>query len=225
MSPSVEHGGKAFEKSGAAPPVVIAMPEDESHVGADDKVKKDARFTKYAKGLNYFRVAKYLFFLLAMVGIIVLALQVNKGKSCCQSHKLVMLRLIHATGADQDTIQKLSHEMGTATRAHGEVVEDHTGGRMSYLEGFSGMVDGDDTAMLAARDVMASSDPSTATSNAVPTSVLTVTSTIASNIGETSATGTCNSTGDTTVNVLKTTTTFLPSASSTSATEELTTTS
>lgn len=80
MSPSVEHGGKAFDKSGAAPPVVIAMPEDEGHVGADDKVKKDARFTKYAKGLNYFRVAKYLFFLLAMVGIIVLALQVSKGK-------------------------------------------------------------------------------------------------------------------------------------------------
>lgn len=136
-----------------------------------------------------------------------------------------MLRLIHATGADQDTIQKLNHEMGTDTRARGEVLEDRIGGRMSYLEGFSGMVDDDDTAMLAARDVMASGDPSTATSTAVSTSVLTVASTIASNIGETSATGTCNSTGDTTVNVLKTTTTFLPSASSTSATEELTTTS
>lgn len=91
MSASIQHGGKAFEKTGAAPPVVIAMPDDESHVGADDKIKKEARLTKYAKGLNYFRITKYLFFLLAMVGIIVLALQVSKGKSRCHSHKFINL--------------------------------------------------------------------------------------------------------------------------------------
>lgn len=91
MSASVGHGGNAFEKSGAAPPVVIPMPDDETHVGTDEKVKKDARFTKYAKGLNYFRIAKYLFFLLAMVGIIILALQVSKGKSRCQSPRFMFI--------------------------------------------------------------------------------------------------------------------------------------
>lgn len=91
MSASVGHGGNAFEKSGAAPPVVIPMPDDETHVDTDEKVKKDARFTKYAKGLNYFRIAKYLFFLLAMVGIIVLALQVSKGKSRCQSRRFMFI--------------------------------------------------------------------------------------------------------------------------------------
>lgn len=91
MSASVEHGGTAFEKPGAAPPVVIAMPDDESHVGADNKFKKDARLTKYAKSMNYFRIAKYLFFLLAMIGIIVLALQVSKGKSHCQPHEFINL--------------------------------------------------------------------------------------------------------------------------------------
>ncbi|KAG6365643.1 hypothetical protein INS49_007254 [Diaporthe citri] len=206
MSASVQHGGKAFEKSGAAPPVVIAMPDDESHVGADDKVKKEARLTKYAKGLNYFLIVKYLVFLLAMIGIIVLALQVSK---------------------DQDAIQKLNHEMGTAPRAHNAALEDHIGGRMSYLEGFSGMVNDDDTALLAARDVMVSGDPSTATSTAVSTSMSTVASTIAPSVGETSATETCSTTTDTdtTVNVLKTTTTFLSTLSSTTATEEETTTS
>lgn len=89
MSASIQHGGNAFEKSGAAPPVVIAMPDDESHFGADDKIKKEARLTKYAKGLNYFRIVKYLVFLLAMIGIIVLAIQVNKGKSCCHPQKFV----------------------------------------------------------------------------------------------------------------------------------------
>ena len=81
MSASVERGGTAFEKSGSAPPVVIEIPDDQSHVGADNKVNKDTRLTKYAKSMNYFRIAKYLFFLLAMIGIIVLALQVSKGKS------------------------------------------------------------------------------------------------------------------------------------------------
>lgn len=92
MSPAVhQHGGNGLEKSGAAPPVVITMPDDEIHVGADDKIIKGARLNKYAKGLNYFRIAKYLFFLLAMVGIIVLALQVSKGKSRCQTPKLIDL--------------------------------------------------------------------------------------------------------------------------------------
>ena len=85
MPASVEHGGNGFEKSGANPSVVIAMPDDESHVGADDKVRKDACLSKLAKGLTYFRIATYLSFLLAMIGIIVLALQVSKGKSHCQS--------------------------------------------------------------------------------------------------------------------------------------------
>ncbi|KAK7702010.1 hypothetical protein SLS64_009871 [Diaporthe eres] len=206
MSASIQHGGKAFEKPGAAPPVFIAMPDDESHVGADDKIKKQARLTKYAKGVNYFRIVKYLIFLLAVVGIIVLAIQVSK---------------------DQDAIQKLNHEMGTAPGAHNAALEDHIGGRMSYLEGFSGMVNDDDTASLAARDVMVSGDPSTATSTAVSTSISLVASTIASSVGETSATETCSTTSDTdtTVNVLKTTTTFLSSVSSTTATEEETTTS
>ena len=89
MSPSVhQHGSNGLEKSGAAPPVVITMPDDEIHVGNDDKITKGARLNKYAKGLNYFRIAKYLFFLLAMVGIIVLALQVSKGKSLCQNRRL-----------------------------------------------------------------------------------------------------------------------------------------
>lgn len=92
MSPSVhQHGSNGLEKSGAAPPVVITMPDDEIHVGDDDKITKGARLNKYAKGLNYFRIAKYLFFLLAMVGIIVLALQVSKGKSRCETLKLIDL--------------------------------------------------------------------------------------------------------------------------------------
>ncbi|KAI7779494.1 hypothetical protein LA080_000777 [Diaporthe eres] len=206
MSASIHHGGKAFEKPGAAPPVIIEISDDESHVVADDKIKKQARLTQYAKGVNYFRIVKYLVFLLAMVGIIVLAILVSK---------------------DQDAIQKLNHEMGTAPRAHNAALEDHIGGRMSYLEGFSGMVNDDDTALLAARDVMVSGDPSTATSTAVSTSISLVASTIESSVGETSATETCSTTSDTdtTVNVLKTTTTFLSSVSSTTATEEETTTS
>lgn len=91
MSASIQHGGKAFEKPGAAPPVFIAMPDDESHVGADDKIKKQARLIKYAKGVNYFRIVKYLVFLLAMVGIIILALQASKGKSHCHPHKFINL--------------------------------------------------------------------------------------------------------------------------------------
>lgn len=84
MSASVGNRGDAYEKSGAATPVVISMPDDQSHVGQGDKVKKNASLAKYTKGLSYFRIAKYLSFLLAMVGIIVLALQVSKGKSCGQ---------------------------------------------------------------------------------------------------------------------------------------------
>lgn len=138
---------------------------------------------------------------------------------------------INAPRADQDAIQKLNHEMGTAPRAHNVVLEDHIGGRMSYLEGFSGMVNDDDTALLAARDVMQSGDSSAATSTAVSTSISPVASmvasTIASNVGETSSTETCTTTSDTdtTVDVLKTTTTFLSSLSNTTATEEETTTS
>ena len=98
MSACVGHGGNACEKSGSACPVVISMPDEESHVGADDKVKKDARLSKYTKGLNYFRIAKYLSFLLAMVGVIVLALQVSKGMSRCQSLIFIILNAdsIHA---------------------------------------------------------------------------------------------------------------------------------
>lgn len=229
MSASAQHAGKAFEKPGAAPPVVIAMPDDESHVGADDKVKKEARLTKYAKGLNYFLIVKYLVFLLAMIGIIVLALQVRKGKSRCHltNSSILALIKIHAPRADQDAIQKLNDEMGTAPGAHNAALEDHIGGRMSYLEGFSGMVNDDDTALLAARDVMVSGDPSTATSTATSTAISMVASTIAPSVGETSATETCSTTSDTdtTVNVLKTTTTFLSTLSSTTATEEETTTS
>lgn len=82
MSPSVEHGGKTFKESGAAPPVVIAMPDDEINVSADDKVKKDARLTKYA--FNYFRFAQYSFFFIVLASIAVLAIRVSKGKSSCR---------------------------------------------------------------------------------------------------------------------------------------------
>jgi hypothetical protein len=91
MSAPVGHGGNVSEKAGSAPPVVIATPDDASHVGVDEKAKRDARLTAYAKGLNYFRVAKYLFFLLAMVGIIILALQVSKGKPRCQSCRSIIM--------------------------------------------------------------------------------------------------------------------------------------
>lgn len=89
MAPSVERGGKASEKTGAAPPVVIEMPDEESRVGINDKVEKGSRITKYAKNFDYFRFAKYQFALLVLVVIIVLIFQVNKGKSRCQPHTLV----------------------------------------------------------------------------------------------------------------------------------------
>lgn len=84
MSPSVEHGTKASEKSGAAPPVVIEMPDEESHIGVNDKVKKGSRMISYAKNFDYFRLARYNFFLIALVAIVVLAIQVSRGKSRCQ---------------------------------------------------------------------------------------------------------------------------------------------
>lgn len=229
MSASVGHGGNAFEKSGAAPPVVIPMPDDEAHVDTDEKVKKDARFTKYAKGLNYFRIAKYLFFLLAMVGIIVLALQVSKGKSRCRCRKAIFIdaNLCHAPWADQDTIQKLNHEMGNAPRVHDVALDGQMGGRMSYLDGFSGMTADDDEAVfLMARDVMASDDPLAVTSNPLSTSFSVTPSTIASSIVETASSETsCSSSDtDTTVNVLRTTT-ILSAASSVSVTEVSVTTS
>lgn len=80
MSASAENGGNAHEKSVPSSPVAIAMPQDDGCVGADNTGKKEARLTKYTKGLNYLTIAKYLFILLALVGIIVLALQVSKGK-------------------------------------------------------------------------------------------------------------------------------------------------
>lgn len=89
MAPSVERGGKASEKSGAAPPVVIEMPDEESHIGVNDKVEKGSRIAKYAKNFDYFRFAKYQFALIVLVAIVVLIFQVNKGKSRCQPHRLV----------------------------------------------------------------------------------------------------------------------------------------
>lgn len=114
MSPSVhQHGGNGLEKSGAAPPVAITMPDDEVHVGADDRIIKGAHLNKYAKGFNYFRMAKYLFFLLAMVGIIVLALQVSKGKSRCEIPNLIDLdadpRDLSRPGRDPETQSRDAH--------------------------------------------------------------------------------------------------------------------
>lgn len=113
------------------------------------------------------------------------------------------------------------------SHVHDQALEGGIGGRKSYLEGFSGMIDDDDTAVIAARDVMVSADPSMVTDTAVSTSISMVASTMAPSIGETSATETCNSTtaADTTVNVLRTTTAFLSSVSSTSETEQSATTS
>lgn len=129
--------------------------------------------------------------------------------------------------ADQDKIQKLNDELNTATRVQDQAFEDRIGGRMSYLEGFSGMIDDGDTAVIAARDVMVSGDPSMSTDTAVSTSISTVASTMAPVVGETSATETCNSTtaADTTVNVLRTTTAFFSSGGSTTETEQSITTS
>lgn len=114
--------------------------------------------------------------------------------------------------------------MDNVSRVHDQ---DRIGGRMSYLEGFSGMIDDDDTAVIAARDVKVSGDPSMATNTAVSTSISTVAPTMAPSVGETSATETCNSTtdADTTVNVLRTTTAFFSSVGSTTETEQSTTTS
>lgn len=87
MPSSVGDRGDAHEKSGAGSPVVIAMPDDGSHVGADEKLNKNVYLAKYTKGLNYIRIVKYLSFILAMVGIVILAVQVCKGKSLRQHHK------------------------------------------------------------------------------------------------------------------------------------------
>lgn len=117
--------------------------------------------------------------------------------------------------------------MDNVSRVHDQ---DRIVGRMSYLQGFSGMIDDDDTtdtAVIAARDVTVSGDPSMATNTAVSTSISTVAPTMAPSVGETSATETCNSTtdADTTVNVLRTTTAFFSSVGSTTETGQSTTTS
>lgn len=119
--------------------------------------------------------------------------------------------------------------MDNVSRVHDQ---DRIGGRMSYLQGFSGMIDDDDddttdTAVIAARDVTVSGDPSMATNTVVSTSISTVAPTMAPSVGETSATETCNNTtdADTTVNVLRTTTAFFSSVGSTTETGQSTTTS
>ncbi|POS79969.1 hypothetical protein DHEL01_v201645 [Diaporthe helianthi] len=203
MPASLGNRGSAYAKPDAASPVGISISQD---VGLDEKPAKNSYFAKNIKGLNYFRIAKYLSFILAMVGIIVLALQVSK---------------------DQDTIQKLNHEMGTAPHVHDQALEDHLGGRMSYLDGFSGMAAGDDdTVAIAARDVMPSDDPAAAVSAVLSTFIAMTTMTIASSVAETASTETsCTSSStdaDITVSVLKTTT-ILPAANS--VTHESTTTS
>lgn len=112
--------------------------------------------------------------------------------------------------------------MGNAPRVHDVTLEDRMGGRMSYLDGFSGMTADDDEAVfLMARDVMASDDPLAVTSNPLSTSISVTTSTIATSIAETASSETsCSSSDtDTTVNVLRTTT-ILSAASSVSVTEE-----
>lgn len=113
--------------------------------------------------------------------------------------------------------------MGTAPRIYDEAVEDPLGGRMSYLDGFSGMTaDDDDAVFIAARDVMASDDPAAAVSAVLSTSVSVAASTFASSVADTAATETtCTSSSsdaDVTVSVLKTTT-ILPAANSINVTQ------
>ncbi|KAG8161786.1 hypothetical protein KVR01_008773 [Diaporthe batatas] len=207
MPSSVGNRGDAHVRSDAtSPPVVIAMPDDGGHLGADEKVTKTTFLAKYTKGLNYSRYVNFLLScMLVMVGVtcIVLAVRVCK---------------------DQDTIQKLNHEMGSASRAHSEALEEQLGGRMSYLDGFSGMTaDDDDTVAIAARDVMASNDP--AVSAVLSTFVSMDAPTLPSSMAEIASTETtCTSSSteaDVTVSVLKTTT-ILPAATSINVTQEST---
>ncbi|KAI3395514.1 hypothetical protein diail_1231 [Diaporthe ilicicola] len=190
MSSSAENGGIPLEKSTSPARVPLTMPRDKSFVGVDKPGKKEARFTKYTKDLNYLTIAKYLFFLLALVGVIVLAIQVSK---------------------DQDAIQKLNNELTHAPHVRDAALEDRIGDRMSYLEGFNGMVDDDDTISLVARAVMATVDPSTVTA-IVHSTVIPI---VASSVDEPSTSTTCTDTTE----VSTSTATFIPVGNSTTATD------
>lgn len=85
MSASPDTHGVAQKMSRTGSPVGVPIYVD---FGMDEKPKKDPYLAKYTKGLNYVRIVKYLAFVLAMVGIVILALQVSKGKSLYRHRRL-----------------------------------------------------------------------------------------------------------------------------------------
>lgn len=95
-------------------------------------------------------------------------------------------------------------------------LEGRIGDRMSYLEGYNGMIDDDNTVTLAARAVLVSDDPSTVTS-IVSTTVAasTVMATVASVVDELSSTSSCTSETE----APSTTATIFPVVNSTTATD------
>lgn len=122
-------------------------------------------------------------------------------------------------------IEKLKYELANAPHVHDATVDGRISDRMSYLEGFSGMIDDDDTVALAARAVMVSGESSTISSTVeftvsstiestiASTGTSTLASIVASSANDSSATESCH----TETEAPTTTATFFPVDNSTSA--------
>lgn len=86
MSSSVETNGGDVEKAIGKPEVANEKPQDTTTVVVDagHNMKKKVRFVKFAKFTNrrvFFSITNTLFFMLALVAIIIMALQIGRGKS------------------------------------------------------------------------------------------------------------------------------------------------
>lgn len=152
MSTSIETNGGDVEKGVGNPIVANDKPQEATPAVADDGRKTKARFAKFINLQTCFDIVKLLLFLLTLIALIVMAFQI---------------------GRDQNVIQKLNHELdGMSQTENTSIHELRAAGEISYMDGFSGMIEEKDTVGLIDRAVMVTGVSSTATSTAIAASTM-----------------------------------------------------